>query len=117
MRPSKLRQAVLFRKKEPRNLALIAKLVESGGRKQASASFLKKRSKKLLSVAMYENVTISRWARAKPIGSCVRITVGVARYCDGLRRKEGSGNDALEKVFLPRFPEDPSRWPCGAGPG
>jgi hypothetical protein len=84
-------------------LALIAKLVESMGRKQASASFLKKRSKKLLSDAPSGNVTISRRARARPIGSRDRTTVGVARSGDGLRRKECSGYDESRKFFWATF--------------
>jgi hypothetical protein len=82
---------------------LLRGFLKAKGGKQASASFLKKRSKKLLFVAPCGNVTISRRARAKPIGSCDRATVGVARKGDGLRRKEGSGNDELEKVFWVPF--------------
>jgi hypothetical protein len=66
---------------------------------QASASFLKKRSKKLLSVAPCGNAAISRRARAKPTRPCDRATVGGVRKGDGLRRKEGRGNDEWGKFF------------------
>jgi hypothetical protein len=74
-------------------------LSEVRGRSKQAASFLKNRSKKLLSVAPSGNVMISRRDPAKPIGSCERATVGVARNGDGLRRRECGGNDEWGKFF------------------
>jgi hypothetical protein len=68
------------------------------GSKQAS-SFLKKRSKKLLSVRSCGNATISRRARAKPINYCDGTTFGVARNGDGLRRKKARRHDEWGKFF------------------
>jgi hypothetical protein len=43
------------------------------------------------------------------------MTVGVAGKGDGLRRKEGSGNDALGKVFwVPFFQKRDCFLPCNA---